>query len=257
MEKGSMRLEANVSVSTQEGRIPNYKVELKNINSFRFLEKGINSEIDRQISLLKAGKKVIQETRGYNEKTGTTISQRTKEEAQDYRYFPEPDIPPLVFRQEEIEGLKKGIPELPRQKAKRFSRDYALPENYIDILIQDVEKSNYFEEAVKVAKDSAVSAKTVADFIVNKGADSKFPEPAGLVKHLSMIGKRQFAQAFEVEKAVGETLAREKKAVADYQAGKAVVVGYLVGAVQKKLAGRGDPSLIGELIIKNLQKKTP
>jgi aspartyl-tRNA(Asn)/glutamyl-tRNA(Gln) amidotransferase subunit B len=257
MEKGSMRLEANVSVSPREGEIPDYKVELKNINSFRFLEKGIKSEIERQIDQVKLGRKPLQETRGYDERTGTTISQRTKEEAKDYRYFPEPDIPPLIFGQEEIEGLKAEIPELPRQKAKRFAGQYGLPQNYIDILVQDLERCVYFEEAAGLAEEYTVSAKAVADFMVNKGMDRQFPQAAGLVKHIRELSKKQFVPTRDAEKAVEEALEQEKKAVLDYRSGKAAVVGYLVGVVQKKLKGRGEPGLINELIVEKLQNKKP
>jgi len=257
MEKGSMRLEANVSVTTQTGKLPDYKVELKNINSFRFLEKAIKSEIDRQITALDSGEKVLQETRGYDEGKAATFSQRTKEEAQDYRYFPEPDIPPLVFTQEQIDKLKGGVPELPQKKAKRFAQEYGLPQNYIDILIQDSTRSIYFEEAAKFGKGSSVSAKTIADVMVNKGLDRKFPEPAGLVKKVADLSKKQFAPAAKVQAAIEEVMASEGKAVSDYQKGKTAVIGYLMGMVQKHLQGQADPSQIERLLLEALQKIRP
>jgi len=254
MEKGSMRLEANVSVTSQEGILPDYKVELKNINSFRFLDKAIRSEVDRQIGVLDSGDRVIQETRGYNEQKGTTFSQRTKEEAQDYRYFPEPDIPPLVFTPEQIEKLKAKIPELPQKKAKRFAQEYGIPQNYIDVLIQESKRCSYFEEAAKLGNNASVSAITIADFMVNKGFDKDFPEPAAFLRRIVGLIQKQFAPIDKVQEAIKEVVMGEKKAVEDYQKGKVAVVGYLLGMVQKKLQGQGDPSMIDRLLTEELQK---
>ena len=257
MEKGSMRLEANVSVTTEAGRLPNYKVELKNINSFRFLEKAIKSEVDRQTAALDSGEKVVQETRGYDERKATTFSQRTKEEAQDYRYFPEPDIPPLVFAQEQIDKLKAEIPELPQKRAKRFAQEYGLPQNYIDILIQESGRSSYFEKAATLGKGASVSAKTIADLMVNKGLDGKFPEPAGLVKKVVELSQKEFAPAAKVQVAIKEVVASQGKAVSDYHKGKAAVLGFLLGMVQKNLQGQGDPGQIERLLSEALQKTRP
>jgi len=257
MEKGSMRLEANVSVTAEEGKLPNYKVELKNINSFRFLEKAMKSEVDRQIEILNSGGRVVQETRGYDEERGTTFSQRTKEEAQDYRYFPEPDLPPLVFTQEQIDKLQDEIPELPRQKALRFARDYAIPQNYIEILSSDLKRCIYFEEAVRLGKNATVSAKAIADFMVNKGLDEEFPEPAGLVRKIAELSRKQFVPIDTLQKAVEEVIESEKKAVLDYQSGKVAVVGYLMGLVQKKLQGKADPGQINKRLSQALHEIKP
>ncbi|KKT32771.1 MAG: Aspartyl/glutamyl-tRNA(Asn/Gln) amidotransferase subunit B [Candidatus Woesebacteria bacterium GW2011_GWB1_44_11] len=151
MEKGSMRLEANISLS-RDGTIPDYKVEIKNINSFRFLEKAIRAEVIRQEKLLADGEKIVQETRGYDEVKQTTFSQRTKEEAHDYRYFPEPDLPPMRFSESQITDLKSQIPELPEEKRKRFKEEYNLPEDFAEILVSDRKRPDYFEEAVKLGK---------------------------------------------------------------------------------------------------------
>jgi len=253
MEKGSMRLEANVSVATDGGKLPDYKVELKNINSFRFLEKAIKSEVERQIKLLTKGEAPSQETRGYDERSGGTFSQRSKEEAKDYRYFPEPDIPPIVFSEEEVGNIRKQIPELPRQASQRYIRDYKLPANYINVLTSDPARSLYFQEAAKLGQLHGISAMQIADFMVNKSWDSDFPEPAGLIKKIVALGKKEFAKAPEVAKAVEQVVGEESKAVEDFSKGKVAVVGYLLGQVQKKLKGTGEPTLINKLLLKRLQ----
>ncbi len=149
MEKGNMRCEANISLHREgEDKLSGTKVEVKNINSFKFVEKAINYEIKRQTKLLEKGEKVKQETMGWDANKGKTISQRAKESAHDYRYFPEPDIPPLKFTKETIELLKRRLPELPEQKAKRFQEEYQLQPEAIEVLISQKELASYFEEVV-------------------------------------------------------------------------------------------------------------
>src|SRR6185312_1755662 len=127
MDKGEMRLEPNISLTTKPGTLPNYKVEVKNINSFKFVEKAINYEIERQKEILESGERPAQETRGWNEDKGKTFSQRSKEEAHDYRYFPEPDIPPIHLPEGAVGRLRAQVPELPDKKIARFEAEYALP----------------------------------------------------------------------------------------------------------------------------------
>ena len=248
MEKGSMRLEANISLAADTRQVksadtwrvshlPDYKVELKNINSFRFLGKAISSEIERQENILSKGEKVIQETRGYNEATGKTFSQRTKEEAQDYRYFPEPDIPPIRISKLQITNLKLQIPELPQPKRKRFEKEYNLPKDYIELLISDSGKADYFEKAVKMVKD--YSPKVIADLIINKKFD---------IAKIMKLTKVEYASNEETEKAVREILEENKKAVEDYRNGKKEILGFLIGQVQKKLKGTGNIKIINGLL---------
>jgi aspartyl-tRNA(Asn)/glutamyl-tRNA(Gln) amidotransferase subunit B len=254
MEKGSMRLEANISLSA-DGSLPDYKVELKNINSFRFLQKALESEVERQRSLLEAGQRVVQETRGYNEKTGKTFLQRTKEEEQDYRYFPEPDIAPLSLMQSEVAEIKKQIPELPAVKRARFSREYSLPENYIEILASEHSRAEYFEKALELGKTANLSAKTIADVIVNQKLDREFPEPGLLIKKLLEVTQKEFASQSEIEAAAESVLKENAKGVADYQKGKGEVIGFLIGQVQKILQGKGDPQAIRDVLLSNLNAK--
>lgn len=254
MEKGSMRLEANISLRAGD-KLPDYKVEIKNINSFRFLEKALNLEIERQRKILASGGKVAQETRGYDEATGKTISQRTKEEAQDYRYFPEPNLPPLTFTNGKINKLKNSLPELPKEKRARFEKEFSLPQEYLRVLTQKAARAEYFEQAARLGKKHAVSAKVIADLMVNKNLDLEYLEPAGLVKRVLELTKRQYAGKNKVEKAVLEVVKEQARAVADFQKGKAEVIGYLIGIVQKKLKSKGDPKQIRETLLKKLKGK--
>jgi len=250
MEKGSMRLEANISLSPTSGvgfdspevNLPNYKVELKNVNSFRFLAKAIGFEIERQKGILSLGQKIIQETRGYNEATGKTFSQRVKEEAQDYRYFPEPDIPPMRISDKDIMILSDLIPELPQQKRKRLKTQYNLPEDYVEILIWDVEKADYFERAVKEIED--FSPKVIADLIINKKLD---------IPKIAELAKVEYASTRRVDEAVKEVIRENAKAYEDYKNGKGQILGFLIGQVQKKLKGRGDIGKIRKIITELVQ----
>jgi len=146
MEKGQLRVEVNISLSKTKKL--GTKVEIKNLNSFRAVEKGIDCEIKRQTEILKSGKKVTQETRGWSKMKGMTIGQREKEEAQDYRYFPEPDLPPLHIKEEFINEIKAEIPELPQQKRERFKREYELDKKNTEIFVQNKDFGEYFEKVV-------------------------------------------------------------------------------------------------------------
>jgi aspartyl-tRNA(Asn)/glutamyl-tRNA(Gln) amidotransferase subunit B len=154
MEKGMMRCEVNLSLYKKgEDKLSGTKVEVKNINSFKFVEKAIAYEIERQTELLESGKKVIQETRGYDSNRGTTVSQRVKESAHDYRYFPEPDIPPFKFTKEYVEELRRKLPELPDKKAERFHKEYELPADDVAILVSDKHLAEYFEEVISELRE--------------------------------------------------------------------------------------------------------
>jgi aspartyl-tRNA(Asn)/glutamyl-tRNA(Gln) amidotransferase subunit B len=164
MEKGNMRCEANISLY-EEGadKLSGTKVEVKNINSFKFVEKAIDYEISRQTELLEKGGKVIQETRGYDSNRNATISQRTKESAHDYRYFPEPDIPPLKFTPEYVETLKHKLPELPEAKKIRLVKEYGLLKENVDVIIGDKNLADYFEEVVSEIKEKRGSGEVCTD----------------------------------------------------------------------------------------------
>lgn len=253
MEKGSMRLEANISLSeTKEDA--NYKVELKNINSFRFLEKAITSEIQRQKEILESGKKVKQETRGYDEKAGTTRPQRTKEEEKDYRYFPEPDLPPLRVKKGHTKKIKKTLPELPGQKRERYQKEFNLKNDYMEILIPDKKRAEYFEKAVEIGKKHDIDIETTIDAMINTKLDEKYEEPAGMIRKLVEVSKKEYASEEETKKAVKKVLAEEENAVEDFKDGKEKVVGFLIGKTQKKLNGKGNPKRVREELLRQLKK---
>lgn len=259
MEKGSMRLEANVSLGQEkvEGQgikeLPNYKVELKNINSFRFLEKAVKAEIARQEKILAEGGKVDNETRGYDEIKQTTYPQRSKEEAKDYRYFPEPDLPPIRTSDEKIKTFASSLPELPQAKCKRFIEKYGISKDFAEVLVSEKPRAEYFETAIKLGQEGSLSAKTVADLMVNKKLDSQYPEPAGFVKKIIELTTIKYAANEDVENAVKSVLMENEKAVKDYQSGNGNVVGFLIGMTQKKLDGKGNPQIVRETLLKNLQ----
>ena len=170
MEKGEMRIEANVSIRPNGTDALGTKVELKNINSFRFVEDAINYEVRRQAELLERGEKVIQETRGWNAELGVTVGQRLKEESQDYRYFPEPDLPPLSITPETIEELKRSLPELPREKLKRFRDEFKIDAKLASILVRNRDLAAFFEAAVSELRQ----------WLTTTGAQADDPRPIQL-----------------------------------------------------------------------------
>lgn len=253
MEKGSMRLEANISLSTDiTGPLPDYKVELKNINSFKFLEKAVMAEIVRQTKAIENGEKLIQETRGYDEIKQTTFSQRTKADAHDYRYFPEPDLAPIEIDDKDIKMLRDSIPEMPEPKRNRFVKDFGISGDFANILVSEKARADYFETAVKLG-GSTISAKTIADLMINKKLDVEYPEPAGLVKRIVEISKVEYSSPEDVENAVKNVLAENEKAVKDFQEGNGNVIGFLIGMTQKILQGKGNPQLVREKLMERLE----
>lgn len=163
MQKGVMRIEPNVSVRKRGSAQLGTRTEIKNLNSFRALERAVAYEIERQVKLLRDGKEVIQETRGWDESQGITLSQRSKEEAHDYRYFPEPDLPPLVIEQKWLEEIRRKIPELPINRWRRFQKQYGLSPYDAEVLTNERQVADYFESAI--AQAPHLSPKTIANWI--------------------------------------------------------------------------------------------
>lgn len=247
MEKGSMRLEPNISLRLSgQKELPKYKVEVKNINSFRFAAAAINYEIERHAHILDEGKIPLQETRGWNEERGATVSQRSKEEAADYRYFPEPDIPPLRFSKAQVSVFKSQILELPDAKRKRFVNSYGIPEKDATILTETRELADYFEACVTLDK---VSSKNIANWIINKKVNIGTVGPTELI---ATILNAQEVVEVPIERIEG-VMRDNPKAVSDYKAGKEQSLMYLMGQVKRQVPN-GDTSQILESL-KSILKK--
>lgn len=245
MEKGGMRLEPNISLR-KEGttELPDYKVEVKNINSISFVEKVIAYEIKRQAELLDKGERPAQETRGWDEDKKKTLSQRSKEEAADYRYFPEPDIPPFVWTEEYLETLRKEIPELPDAKKARFIKDYELSEYNAELLTRSTALANYFEDVIKVGKDHGIDARKIANTIINKKVDIEKVLPAELVKDLKAAEVTETISPDELQKVLGSIITANEKVVADYKSGKLNALMFLVGQAMRELKGKAKADTV-------------
>lgn len=254
MEKGEMRLEPNISLSTDPRKLPNYKVEVKNINSFSFVEKAIKYEIKRQEEILEEGERPAQETRGWDENRQKTFSQRSKEEAHDYRYFPEPDIPPIITSQAEISRLKKEVPELPEQKLKRFMAEFSLPEYDAEILTRDISLADFFEEAVKAGQVKEIKPKEIANFIINKKVAHPDMTPLTLIDQIAASKQTVAIDDKELENIFAEVISENPKAVEDYKNGKEQVIMFLVGQSMKKIGKKVDVTMVKEKLQKSLRK---
>lgn len=254
MEKGDMRLEPNISLRTLDrNELPKYKVEVKNINSFRFVEKAIEYELKRQRGILEKGGTPIQETRGWDEKKGITITQRSKEEAHDYRYFSEPDIPPLRFAQNQILNIKNQIGELPDQKQKRFVDNYQLSYYNSELLTREKELADYFEQAVKDGSIHLVTPKQIANTIINKKINIQKILPAQLIQTIITSTQTVQIDQEELDKAVKKVLEENPKAVEEYKKGKTTVIMFLIGQVMKKIQKKVDTNIVRKHLEKMLQ----
>lgn len=249
MEKGDMRLEPNISLRLvgQTG-LPKYKVEVKNINSFTFVEKAIEYELKRHEELLDKGETPKQETRGYNEDKNITVSQRSKEEAHDYRYFPEPDIPPIIHTQSEVDESVKDMPELPDAKKARFVSSYKLSDYDAEILTREKETADYFEKAVKL--DQNITPKTIANWMINRKLAVSPEELLAKIKEETSVAT---VDENQLQGWIDQVIQENPKAVADYKAGKEPVIMFLVGQVFKVAKMKLDPQLVKEALQKTLQ----
>lgn len=254
MEKGGMRLEANISLRReQEQGLPNYKVECKNINSFRFLEQAINFEMQRQQVLLEKGETPVQETRGYNPETGQTFSQRSKEDAEDYRYFPDPDLPPLEFTAAQIENWRQELPELPAAKAARFSATYGLKSELAERLVEDADTAAFFEQLLQAAQAAALDISKLVNSLLNKKISYRLDEPVADVLarfratlHSDEVDEQQLATV------ISRVLSEQTDAVDKYKSGKTAVLGFLLGQIIRQLGKKVDPNLVRKQLLAQL-----
>lgn len=252
MEKGSMRLEPNISLRENgQKELPAYKVEVKNINSFRFVRKAIEYEIKRQTDSLEKGEKLAQETRGWNETKNGTFSQRSKEEAQDYRYFPEPDIPPMSFDEMQVSKLRIQIPELPDAKTTRFVKEYRLSGYQANILTENKVLADYFDKILKAAASQKIDAVQIANWLINRKPDIQNTKPEELIEQILASRETTDVSDENLEKVVNEILAENQKAVEDFKNGKTGVLGFLIAGAVKKLGPKTDR----QIIAKKLQEK--
>lgn len=260
MEKGEMRLEPNISlrdatISTNEHgylddkNLPNYKVEVKNINSFRFVDHAIKFELKRQEELLEKGEKPSQETRGWNEAKNATVSQRSKEDAMDYRYFPEPDIPPITTTIDKIAELLHSIGELPDEKQSRFEKKYGLPSADAEILTREKATADFFDKAVEDGEKFDVSARELANLIINKKLDTTKFTPAEIVKMVVESKKKDELSPDVLKGLIQEVLSENTKAVEEFKAGKENVIMFLLGQVMKKAGKKLDAEVVKSSIL--------
>ena len=289
MEEGSLRCDANVSVRPKGQEKFGTKAEVKNLNSFKFVRAAIEYEIERQIELIESGGKVLQETRLWNSNEGRTYSMRSKEQAHDYRYFPEPDLPPLLLTREFIEQRRAELPELPEPKQLRFVLDYNISPANAAVLTSSLSSADTFEQYAKTAR----SPERFANLVVNEVAgrlkaldlepDQSPISMAGIVQAADLldegkISSRQLKQLFDIcfeksedfgpvyerekpeqitdssaiEKMVDEVIAANPKQVEQYRAGKTTLAGFFVGQVMKASKGQANPALLNELVTKKL-----
>jgi aspartyl-tRNA(Asn)/glutamyl-tRNA(Gln) amidotransferase subunit B len=277
MEKGEMRVEANVSLNMGT------KVELKNINSFRAVSGAINYEIERQKQVLEEGGKVEQVTRGWDPDKQKTYLQRSKEEAFDYRYFPEPDLPPLNLNDWDLDEIKSRLPELPKEKRERFIKEYKLTEGDVETLINSKEESDYFEQAVSELKTfDCDDIKTLYNYLTGDlrgligASDISFKDlkitPENFAEFVSLVSKGELSSRLgkdmlkimfetgrdpsnikeeggfevigggdELNNFAEEVVSENEKAVSDYKKGKTEVIKFMVGQIMKKSRGQADP----------------
>ena len=285
MEEGSLRCDANVSVRPTGSDTLGVKVEIKNLNSFRFLERALDYEVRRQSMLLERGGTVVQETRLWDVAGGRTVSMRSKEEAHDYRYFPDPDLPPLVLDPEWVSRVREGMPELPEARKRRFMAEHGLPERDATPLADDRELAAYFEETAAAAKNPRAAAHWIMGPLTHRmktagaGIGDMTVTPAALGALVRLVdagtisnsvardvfermadtgrspeaiveaeGLSQIGDADELQAVVRRTLADNPAAVSKYRAGKTGTLGFLVGQVMRATRGQANPRLVNELL---------
>jgi aspartyl-tRNA(Asn)/glutamyl-tRNA(Gln) amidotransferase subunit B len=289
MEEGSLRCDANISVRPAGQQAFGTKAEVKNLNSFRYLQKALEYEIDRQVDVIEGGGRVIQETRLWDSAAGRTLSMRSKEEAHDYRYFPEPDLPPLVVDEARIAAVRETMPELPDARRQRFVAAYGLPEYDAGVLTQSAALANYFEQAASASG----SPKAVSNWVMGEllrtlkergVAIEEVPLAPGALAGLialvekgtisSTIAKDVFAKMYDSGRSaddivradglaqnsdegallaiVRDVIGKNSDAAAQYRAGKSQTFGYLVGQVMKASGGKANPKLANELLKREL-----
>ena len=285
MEEGSLRCDANVSVRKKGTKEFGTKVEIKNINSFRFVEKAIEFEIERQAAVLAEGGSIVQETRLYDDATNSTRSMRSKEQAADYRYFPDPDLPPLVVEDDWIRRVRNSLPELPMETFQRFKKLYGMDDYNADILTAEREIASYYDQAVAAHDNPASVANWIttelfgrlnrenisiercpispenlarlvelidSNIISGKIAKTVFEEMFSSSGSPDQIiqakGLKQISDPKQVEEAVIKVVAANPSQVEAYRSGKTKMFGFFVGQIMKETEGKANPQLVNEIL---------
>jgi len=291
LQEGAFRCDANISLRPVGTTAFGTKTEVKNMNSFRAVFRALEYEIARQTAVLEEGGRIVQETRGWSEERGVTLSQRSKEFAHDYRYFPEPDLPPVFVTREWVEGLRARLPELPDAKRERYQRDYGLSAYDAGQLVASPAVSAFFERVLALHPQPKVVANWVQGelFRLLKDADVEIDEtrvtPEHLAELLSLLeqgvvsgalakqvfeevfatgerpeaivqarGLAQISDSGELEQIVGEVLASHPQPAADYRAGKEAALNFLKGQVMKATRGKANPNLVTDLLVARLRE---
>ena len=289
MQEGSLRCDANVSIRPAGSKEFGTRSEIKNVNSFKFLENAIAFEIKRQTELVESGGKVVQETRLWNQAKGETFSMRSKEEAHDYRYFPDPDLLPLVVDSLWVEKVKSHLPELPNAKAERFGAQYGIPAYDAGVLTAEKPLAQYFEECAAACKAPKKIANWIMTELMRELRSRELDitqikmEPKQLAKMVELIengvisgaigktvfiemldhgtdpdkfikdkGLKQVTDISAIEAVVDKIIARETENVQRYKSGKTNVFGFFVGAVMKESGGKANPKIVNEILKKKL-----
>jgi len=248
MDKGSMRLEPNISLTQNISKLPNYKVELKNINSFKYVKKAIDFEVQRQTELLNQNKKLGFETRGYDENKNITFPQRVKEVAMDYRYFPEPDIPVMSFNQNYFKKII--IPELPDKKIKRLTKKYNIKQSDAFLLVKSLNNANLFE---KISKDIKFSDyQKIANFIINNPIKNK--RLTDYVKEIKMFLFPKKQDVKIIKKVIEQIIIKNTNAVQDYKNGKETVLMFLIGQIVREFKSKLNIQEVKKILISYLNK---
>ncbi|OGW14051.1 MAG: aspartyl/glutamyl-tRNA amidotransferase subunit B [Nitrospinae bacterium RIFCSPLOWO2_12_FULL_47_7] len=289
MEEGSLRCDANVSLRPPGQKEFGTRAEIKNINSFRFVQKALEYEIERQTKILDRGEKVIQETRLYNSAEGVTYSMRSKEEAHDYRYFPEPDLVPIVIDEKMINEIRKTLPELPEQKRERFIREYEIPEYDAGVLTASQPLAGFYEKSIRFynkpkvvsnwimgellrelkndergIEDCPITPKTLADMLAlmdngvinGKIAKTVFEEMYRTGKTAEAIvqekGLTQITDEGKIIKIIEDVMVANPAQLNDYRNGKDKLFGFFVGQVMKATQGQANPAAVNQLLKEKL-----
>ncbi|HWW91909.1 MAG TPA: Asp-tRNA(Asn)/Glu-tRNA(Gln) amidotransferase subunit GatB [Vicinamibacteria bacterium] len=292
MEEGSLRCDANVSVRRRGTEPLGTRTEIKNLNSFRNVARAIDHEVARQVAVLEAGQRVVQETRLWNADRSETASMRSKEEAHDYRYFPEPDLPPLVVTRDWIEEVRRSLPELPADKRRRFVAAYGIPDYDAGVLTLSREVADYYEDVARESGSAKAASNWVMTEVLRKLKDDERPlaacpvRPGQLAQMIKLIdagtisgktakdvfekmwatgegakqivereGLLQVSDEAAIEAAIAEVMAASPGQVDTYRKGKTATFGWFVGQVMKKTGGRANPQVVNALLKKALEGK--